>query len=82
MEKLAETCYSSLEELDLSFCPHVKDEGLGYLVSKLSHQFRKLHIWGCAQITENFLDGHDRAKSGDLEINGAWMKKSGSRSIR
>lgn len=82
MEKLAETCYSSLEELDLSFCPHVKDEGLGYLVSKLSHQFRKLHIWGCAQITDNFLDGHDRAKSGDLEITGAWMKKSGYRSMR
>eukprot|EP00578_Thalassiosira_sp_NH16_P027532 CAMPEP_0181095234 /NCGR_PEP_ID=MMETSP1071-20121207/10411_1 /TAXON_ID=35127 /ORGANISM="Thalassiosira sp., Strain NH16" /LENGTH=635 /DNA_ID=CAMNT_0023177603 /DNA_START=35 /DNA_END=1942 /DNA_ORIENTATION=+ len=82
MEMLAATCGSSLVELDLSFCVNVSDKGLGYLVSKLSRQFAKLHVWGLAQITEEFLDGHDRIEEGGLEVVGVWMKKSGGRSLR
>lgn len=82
MENLAATCYASLKELDVSFCAHVSDKGLGYLVSKAQNQFAKLHIWGCAQITDEFLDGHSRVEDGGLEILGAWMKKSGARSLR
>ena len=79
MEVLASTSSSSLEELDVSFAVNVSDKGLGYLVSKVSHQFTKLHVWGLAQITEDFLDGHD---SQGLEIQGVWMKKSFGRSLR
>merc|ERR1712113_148207 len=67
MEMLAATCGSSLEELDISFCAKVSDNGLGYLVSKLGRQFAKLHVWGLAQLTDNFLDGHDRIDDGGLE---------------
>ena len=79
---LAATCKSSLEELDVGFCAGVSDKGLGYLVSKVARQLSKIHVWGCAQITEDFLDGHDRLDEGGLEIVGVWMKKSGGRSLR
>lgn len=82
LETLAATCSSSLEELDISFCAHVSDKGLGYLVSKLGGQFAKLHVWGLAQLTDEFLDGHDRLEDGGLEVVGVWMKKSGVRSLR
>eukprot|EP00985_Skeletonema_marinoi_P019014 scaffold10763_cov108-Skeletonema_marinoi.AAC.2 len=82
MEMLAATCKSSLEELDVGFCAGVSDKGLGYLVSKVARQLSKIHVWGCAQITEDFLDGHDRVDEGGLEIVGVWMKKSGGRSLR
>jgi hypothetical protein len=52
------------------------------LTSKMGYQFKKVHIWGLAQITEEFLDGHDRVEQGGLEILGVWMKKSGGRSVR
>ncbi|KAL3761903.1 hypothetical protein ACHAW5_006132 [Stephanodiscus triporus] len=82
LEILAATCSSSLQELDISFASNVTDKGLGYLTSKVGHQFKKIHIWGLAQITEDFLDGHDRVEEGGLEIVGVWMKKSGVRSLR
>ena len=82
MEMLAATCKSSLEELDIGFCAGVSDKGLGYLVSKVGRQLSKIHVWGCAQITEDFLDGHDRLDEGGLEIVGVWMKKGGGRSLR
>ena len=82
MEMLAATCSSSLQELDVSFAVNVSDNGLGYLVQKVGRQFKKLHIWGLAQITEDFLDGHDRVEDGGLDIVGVWMKKSGGRSLR
>mmetsp|Transcript_16489 Transcript_16489/g.27932 ORF Transcript_16489/g.27932 Transcript_16489/m.27932 type:complete len:89 (+) Transcript_16489:486-752(+) len=86
MESLAAMAANSIQELDVSFSPHITDKGLGYLVSKASHQFTKLHIWGCAQITEEFLDGHSRVNNNDddtntittnsrFEIIGTWMKK-------
>lgn len=82
MEVLAATCSSSLEELDISFAAKVTDKGLGYLVQKVGCQFKTLHVWGLAQITDEFLDGHDRLEDGGLEIVGVWMKKSGGRSLR
>lgn len=82
MEMLAVCCKSSLEELDVSSCTSVTDKGLGYLVSKLSGQFSKIHVWGMAQLTEEFLDGHDRVEEGGLEICGIWMKKAGGRSVK
>ncbi len=82
MEMLAATCGSSLQELDVSFAVNVSDNGLGYLVQKVGRQFKKLHIWGLAQITEDFLDGHDRVEDGGLDIVGVWMKKCGGRSLR
>jgi hypothetical protein len=82
MEMLAATCSLSLQELDISFAVKVSDKGLGYLVQKVGLQFKKLHIWGLAQITEEFLDGHDRVEDGGLDIVGVWMKKSGGRALR
>ena len=75
MENLASYCHKSLKELKLNFCAQVSDNGLGYLVSKAKYQFNRLEIWGCAQITETFLDGHSRIDGGGLEIIGAWMSK-------
>ena len=80
MENLSHTCPTTLQEINLSFCPKVTDKGLGYLVSKIGNQLNKLSIWGCAQLTDAFLDGHDRVlKRGDdddgLDIVGSWMKR-------
>jgi hypothetical protein len=50
MEDLATTSCTMLRELDISFCGHIFDKGLGYLVSKASQQFSKMYIWGCTQI--------------------------------
>jgi len=84
IEHIATTCSSSLVELHMNFCPHVSDKGLGYLVDSVGNQWKRLHIWGCAQLTDEFLDGHSRVEDegNDLEIMGAWMKQSGKRSMR
>jgi len=74
-ENLAKYCHMSLRELKINFCTKVSDQGIGYLVSKVKHQFSKIEIWGCAQITDSFLDGHSRVDDGGLEITGAWMAK-------
>jgi len=75
MEYLAATSVSSLKELDISYAPFITDKGLGYLVSKVGNQFNKIKIWGCAQINEEFLDGHSRIHDPNLQIIGAWIKK-------
>lgn len=97
LEQLAATSANTLEHLNVSFCPHVSNKGLGYLVDTVHHQLEGVQIWGCAQITEEFWNGHSRAvvvegnkarSSSDgavfvpLQITGAWMKKSGISSIR
>jgi hypothetical protein len=82
LEQLAVTSALSLKDLNVSFCPHVSDKGLGYLVSKVGLQLRKIHIWGCAQLTEEFLDGHARVKDPTLNIVGAWIKKGNAVSLR
>lgn len=74
MENLALTCASSLKLLKVNFCPNISDNGLGYLVSKCGMQFSSVEIWGCAQISDAFLDGHHRAGCHSFEIEGAWMK--------
>ena len=78
MESLSALCSTTLKELQINFCPHVSDKGLGYLVSKCGSQLSSIHIWGNAQVSDVFLDGHDRLGSG-LVIEGAWMKQSGGR---
>mmetsp|Transcript_19185 Transcript_19185/g.27000 ORF Transcript_19185/g.27000 Transcript_19185/m.27000 type:complete len:105 (+) Transcript_19185:1-315(+) len=82
MESLAKHCPKSIIKLNVNFCPNITNQGLGYLVSMTGMQFASLGIWGCAQISDEFLDGHDRIESGGLDIVGAWMKQSGKRSIR
>ena len=82
MEHLVATSSSSLEELNVSFCAKISDKGLGYLVDKCDRQLSKLHMWGCAQITDVFLDGHSRIDEDPLEIVGMWMRQSGRRSVR
>ena len=76
MEELSVFCNTTLAELKISFCPHVSDLGLGYLVSKCGNQLASLEIWGNAQISDVFLDGHDRVSGRGLVIEGAWMKES------
>jgi hypothetical protein len=75
MEQLAIQCRSSLQELKINFCTNVSNNGCGYLVSKVRRQLNRIEIWGCAQITEIFLDGHSRINDGELDIVGAWMAK-------
>lgn len=75
MESLAATSAKTLKEIDVSFCPHISDKGLGYLVSK-AHRLSTIHIWGCAQVTDIFLDGHDRVADSSFEVIGAWMKQN------
>ncbi len=75
MEALAATSSKTLKELDVSFCPLISDKGFGYLVSK-AYPLSKIHIWGCAQVTDEFLDGHDRVGDSSFEIIGAWMKQN------
>lgn len=96
LEQLAVTSANTLEHLNVSFCPHISDKGLGYLVDSVGNQLEGVQIWGCAQITEEFWNGHARVVEGGrkssssndphavvpLRITGAWMKRSGIASIR
>ena len=82
MEHLAATSAYTLRELNVSYCPLITDKGLGYLVDQCGRQLSKITLWGCAQLTDEFYDGHARTNDPSLEIVGAWMKKSGSRSLR
>jgi len=82
LEKLVETSSTTLTELNVSYCPQITDKGLGYLVAKTGNQLAKIHVWGCAQLSDEFFDGHRRTNDRTLEILGAWMKKSGTRSLR
>lgn len=82
LEQLVETSSNTLESLNISYCPLINDSGLGYLVKNIGFQLKKIELWGCAQLTDDFFDGHDRAHDGSLKLIGAWMKKSGTRSLR
>ena len=46
-----------LEELDISWCRQVPLEAVGVLADTCEH-LRKVHLWGCSQISEKFLHGH------------------------
>lgn len=48
----------TLTEINLSYCPHITDQGLGYFVSKCGSQLSKIQVWGCAQLSDGkFVDG-------------------------
>lgn len=55
-----------LEEVDLSWCRELTDEGLGILTDRCT-RLKRLKVWGCTQLTSVFLEGHARH---DLEIVG------------
>jgi hypothetical protein len=82
LEQLVETSSNTLETLNVSFCPKITDQGLGYMVSRMGKQLTEIQVWGCAQLTDDFFDGHDRVNDRTLQIVGAWMKSSGARSLR
>lgn len=96
LELIAATCAKTLEHLNVSFCSQISDKGLGYLVDQVGSQLEQVQIWGNAQITQDFWNGHSRVfDAGNtncgtnsdsvivpLQITGAWMKKSGVASIR
>lgn len=42
--------------MDLSFCRGVTDNGLGRLADACG-RLRKLHLWGCRQVTDKFISG-------------------------
>jgi hypothetical protein len=53
LEQLVEgASANTLTELSVSYCPLITDNGLGYLVSKCGTQLSKIHVWGCAQLTD------------------------------
>ena len=55
-----------LEELDISSCRNVSTEALGMLADNCI-ALKKLHIFCCSQITEQFLYGHS---NDNLEVVG------------
>jgi hypothetical protein len=53
LEQLVEgASANTLIDLSVSYCPLITDNGLGYLVSKCGTQLSKIHVWGCAQLTD------------------------------
>ena len=46
-----------LQELDVSFCRSVNDDALG-LVADSCPGLRRMHLWGCTQASNAFLNGH------------------------
>ncbi len=68
-----------LEELDVSWCRNVPLEALGMLADNCV-ALKKLHIWGCSQITEQFLYGHSNDAleilGGKLDITGPEAAKA------
>jgi hypothetical protein len=38
----------------VSLCGKISDKELGYLVDQVGSQLCKIHIWGCAQLTDDF----------------------------
>ena len=62
-----------LEELDISWCRKVPLEALGMLADNCV-ALRRLHIWGCSQITEEFLYGHSNDA---LQILGGKLDTTG-----
>ena len=74
--------YRTLEDLNISFCPNVSNKGLGYLIDNCKSQLRTIQVWGNAQLTDDVFDGHQRSADPSLEVEGIWMKKASSRTIR
>eukprot|EP00898_Chlorokybus_atmophyticus_P000378 jgi/Chlat1/1340/Chrsp119S08661 len=66
LHALAMRACDSLATLDLGWCRSITDAGLGYLVDTCQN-LRELRVFGCAQITQVFLDGHS---NDNLEVLG------------
>ena len=82
LEHLVQYCASSLTALNVSYCTSLTDQGLGYLVDHCGPQLREVQVWGLAQLTEAFLEGHRRCNDPTLVLTGIWMKKSSSQTIK
>ena len=82
LEVLVATCGQTMAELSVSFCTQLTDQGLGYFVDKCGMQLKTLEVWGLAQLSEVFFDGHKRVKDPSLRIVGAWMKANSVFAIR
>lgn len=74
--------YRTLKDLNISFCPNITNKGLGYLIDSCQSQLRTVQVWGNAQLTDDVFDGHQRSDDPSLEVEGIWMKKASSRTIR
>ena len=67
VEQLCRVLYRDrLEELDISSCRNVPTEALGMLADNCV-ALKKLHIFCCSQITEQFFYGHS---NDNLEVVG------------
>jgi hypothetical protein len=82
LESLVTFGRHSLEELNVSYCTSLTDQGMGYLVDQCAAQLREIELWGLAQLTDAFLEGNRRTNDPTLAITGVWMKKSASRTIQ
>lgn len=68
---LSKHCKHSLEQLDISFCRGITDQGLGHLVDHC-RMLKEITIWGCTQITDVFLQKHSNPH---LLISGGNMRQ-------
>jgi DNA repair protein RAD7 len=59
LEALLASCYAELEELDMSWCRGIGEDAVGRLVDGCPN-LRRLHAWGCTQLTPRFLNGHGK----------------------
>ncbi|KAK7291801.1 hypothetical protein RIF29_07236 [Crotalaria pallida] len=55
------SCGKNLHALDLSWCRHLTDNELGLIVDNCC-LLRLLKLFGCSQVTDNFLHGHSNHK--------------------
>ena len=75
MESVVAHCKKTIASVDCSFCHKVTDKGVGYLVQECGG-LKKLSVWGLAQLTDDFHDGHKRVGDGSFVVEGSWMKKT------
>ncbi|CAL9123147.1 unnamed protein product [Musa acuminata var. zebrina] len=67
---VAHGCHSNLQNLDLSFCRRLTDEALGFIVDNCSH-LSILKLFGCSQVTEQFLKGHSNSQVRIIGLTGS-----------
>lgn len=70
LRALARHAFDSLEELSVARCRGITDTGVGE-VADCCPKLRKLHVWGCTQLTETFYAGHARADIGGADATAA-----------
>ncbi|URE48873.1 transcription initiation factor [Musa troglodytarum] len=67
---VAYACHSNLQNLDLSFCRQLTDEALGFIVDNCS-RLSILKLFGCSQVTEQFLEGHSNSQVRVIGLTGS-----------